>query len=210
MPINQCTLNHNNLMVFSGLLGLLPVYSLGQNFLVSMKGIGQCVYEGNGFNVYEIGSGHGALTSKLIKSKNHHIKLIEVDLYVAFYQVKRMYVMCSLLTVDVLESSHHILFLSKPSPIVGNISFNIVKELLFSFIGGTNIITVVEFMVQLTDPIEGLAFNSQTTLLGFLFHLKGGTVISPTNFFPKPNVMCSYVTIDVKFYELYFHQALKV
>jgi 16S rRNA (adenine1518-N6/adenine1519-N6)-dimethyltransferase len=112
-----------------------PKKSLGQHFLTDMEiaeRIAGSLLPADGIqNVLEIGPGMGVLTQFLVKRKDMHLKLIEIDRESVIYLMKHFPSLeHNIISGDFL---HHDLsgIFNSPFHIIGNFPYNISSQILF-------------------------------------------------------------------------------
>ncbi|MDI6767862.1 MAG: 16S rRNA (adenine(1518)-N(6)/adenine(1519)-N(6))-dimethyltransferase RsmA [Bacteroidota bacterium] len=186
-----------------------PKQSLGQNFLVDDNIARKIVREmvlTNEDIVFEIGAGQGALTSHLAQNAKHLIA-VEIDGRVVA-ELKNKF---SQNTVEIL---HHdflkislISFKNKLNQklrLVGNIPYHLTSSILFKFFEERTAIKDATIMVQ-REVAKRIVAKPNTKDYGILsvFSQYYGEPkllfnVSPTCFYPKPQVISSVLHIKIR------------
>jgi len=178
-------------------MNLKPLKRFGQNYLTDPNILNKIVTEispKNEDNIIEIGPGKGALTGKLLE-KVKSISAIEIDKR-AREELSEKFLQLKLISGDFLEADLHDLFSikNKKLRVVGNIPYNITSPILFKLIENNNLVNDSVLMVQyeVAKRIKGKKgtkdYGILSVLLNFFADVKFCFKVSPSSFYPKPNV----------------------
>lgn len=177
----------------------------GQNFLINPK-IRQTLVEAlgakSGDEVWEIGPGLGAMTALLLE-KSFSVKAFEIDL--GFIRVlKKLFAeenRFELIEGDVLKTWQQ----ETPAPfLLGNLPYNVAATLLANFIEkgcvfSRMVVTVQkEVALRMTAAAGSKDYSSFSVLCASVYNTKPLMTITPSSFFPQPNVDSMGVLLEKK------------
>lgn len=188
-------------------MNLKPLKRFGQNYLTDPNILNKIVTEispKNEDNIIEIGPGKGALTAKLLE-KVKSISAIEIDKRIR-EELSEKFPQLKLISGDFLEADLHDLFSikNKKLRVVGNIPYNITSPILFKLIENNNLVNDSVLMVQyeVAKRIKGTKgtkdYGILSVLLNFFADVKFCFKVSPSSFYPKPNVDSGVVHLFFK------------
>ena len=174
--------------------------SLGQNFLIDKNIIRKIIntVEIKNRNVVEIGSGRGALTEEILKSRPKTLILIEKD-YEMAKELKLKFLKNKIIKVyhaDVLKFDLEKIII-KNSIIFGNLPYNISSQILIKFLKLKNwppnfSDLIFMFQKELGDKIIGSYPSSNygrlSIITGYRLSVIKKFLVSSNCFFPKPKV----------------------
>lgn len=183
-----------------------PKQSLSQNFLVD-DNIGKKIVESLDIQtndvVIEIGPGQGALT-KHIARKTKHLIAIDIDRRIVEFLHKKFAASnVIILHGDFLETNIGEFYdrYSVKLRIVGNIPYHLTGPLLFKIFDNRSVVSDCTLMVQ-KEVAQRIVAKPGTKTYGILsvFAQLYGVptllfTVSPSCFFPKPNVVSAVVQI---------------
>jgi 16S rRNA (adenine1518-N6/adenine1519-N6)-dimethyltransferase len=188
-------------------MNLKPLKRFGQNYLIDSNILNKIVTEitpKNEDNIIEIGPGKGALTAKLLDKVNS-ITAIEIDKRVR-EELSEKFSQLKLISGDFLKMDLDDLFSikNKKLRVVGNIPYNITSPILFKLIENNNLVEDSVLMVQyeVAKRIKGKKgikdYGILSVLLNFFAEVKFCFKVSPSSFYPKPNVDSAVVHLFFK------------
>ena len=174
--------------------------SLGQNFLIDRNIIKKITNLTNikNCNIVEIGPGHGALTTEILKLEPKSFHIIEKDfelfskLKFRFRNDKRVFPH----NKDILKFDFKKV-LKKKLIIFGNLPYNISSQILIQIIKIKNLSTVVDdiifmFQKELGEKIvckfPSKNYGRLSVISNYKLIVKNKFLVSPNCFFPKPKV----------------------
>lgn len=178
-------------------MNLKPLKRFGQNYLTDPNILNKIITEispKNVDNIIEIGPGKGALTAKLLE-KVDAISAIEIDKRVR-EDLSEKFPQVKLISDDFLKIDLQDLYSikNKKLRVVGNIPYNITSPILFRLIENNNLVEDSVLMVQyeVANRIKGKKgtkdYGILSVLLNFFADVKFCFKVSPSSFYPKPNV----------------------
>ena len=184
-----------------------PLKRFGQNYLFDLNIINKIVAEINpepNDNIIEIGPGHGSLTEKLLE-KTDIITAIEIDKRIK-ENLQNRFPGLKLISEDVLKTDFRKIFSerNKKLRVVGNIPYNITSPILFKMIEYNDVIEDSILMVQyeVAKRLKGEKgtkdYGILSVLLKFFAGVKFCFKVSPSSFYPKPNVFSAVVHLFFK------------
>ncbi len=184
-----------------------PLKRFGQNYLFDQNIINKVVLEINPQkkdNIIEIGPGHGSLTEKLL-GKTDTLTAIEIDKRVK-EDLQNKFPGLNLISEDVLKTDFRRIFLreNKKIRLVGNIPYNITSPRTFKMIEYNDVIEDSVLMVQyeVAKRLKGERgtkdYGILSVLLNFFAEVKFCFKVSPSSFYPKPNVFSAVVHLFLK------------
>ena len=176
---------------------LKPLKRFGQNYLTDPNILNKIITEispKNEENIIEVGPGKGSLTGKLLEKVNS-VTAIEIDKRVR-EELSEKFPRLKLISGDFLKTDLNDLFLinNKKLRVVGNIPYNITSPILFKLIENNNLVNDSVLMVQyeVAKRIKGKKgtkdYGILSVLLNFFADVKFCFKVSPSSFYPKPNV----------------------
>lgn len=179
----------------------------GQNYLSDTNILNKIITEINpkaDDNIIEVGPGSGALTEKILEKVNN-VTAIEIDKRVKENLINR-FPKLNLICEDILKINLNDIYLQKNKKlrIVGNIPYNITSPILFKLIEYNNVIEDSVLMVQyevakrLKGEIGTKDYGILSVLLKFFAEVKLCFKVSPSSFYPKPNVYSAIVHLFFK------------
>ncbi len=192
-------------------MNLKPLKRFGQNFLTDPNILNKIVTEifpKSEENIIEIGPGKGALTGKLLE-KVKSISAIEIDKRVR-EELSEKFPQLKLISGDFLELDLKNLYSlkNKKLRVVGNIPYNITSPILFKLIENNNLVNDSVLMVQyeVSKRIKGTKgtkdYGILSVLLNFFADVKFCFKVSPSSFYPKPNVDSAVIHLFFKEIEI--------
>ncbi len=178
-------------------MDIKPLKRFGQNYLTDPNIIKKIVEEispAEDDNLVEIGPGKGALTERLIE-KVDVLTAVEIDKRVR-EELSGRFPKLNLISDDFLETDLQKLYSikNKKLRIAGNIPYNITSPILFKFIENNSLVSDSVLMVQneVAKRIKGKKgtkdYGILSVLLNFFAGVKYCFKVSPSSFYPKPNV----------------------
>ena len=184
-----------------------PLKRFGQNYLFDQNIINKIVSEINPQkrdNIIEIGPGRGSLTEKILE-KTNSLTAIEIDKRVK-EDLQTKFPGLDLITEDVLKTDFRKIFLkeNKKIRLVGNIPYNITSPIIFKMIEYNDVIEDSVLMVQyeVAKRLNGEKgtkdYGILSVLLKFFAEVKFCFKVSPSSFYPKPNVSSAVVHLFFK------------
>jgi 16S rRNA (adenine1518-N6/adenine1519-N6)-dimethyltransferase len=196
--INDIDINYNSpsaLRIFLEKEGIGMRKKYGQNFLINPQirtALVDALGVQSGDEVWEIGPGIGAMTALLLKRKIK-VKAFEID--IGFIRILKNLFSgeegFSLIEGDVLKTWHT----QEPAPfLLGNLPYNIAAVLLADFIEKRNIFSRMVITVQkevalrMAAPAGSQDYSSFSVLFASAYKVKPLMTISPSSFYPQPNV----------------------
>jgi 16S rRNA (adenine1518-N6/adenine1519-N6)-dimethyltransferase len=189
-----------------------PLKHLGQNFLTSTaiaKKIVLLLGNIKNQNIYEIGSGMGALTIHLVNSEAN-LTCFDVDIRAVKYLEEKYkdFNNIKIIHSDIRQIKFENIEKSSVS-VIGNIPYNITNDILFWLLDNSEYINIVVLTMQ-REVAERYTAKPNTKQYGITtlalklygkakiyFHIPAGA------FFPKPKVMSSVLFIDFSDRKLY-------
>ncbi len=184
-----------------------PLKRFGQNYLFDQNIINKIISEinpGKKDNILEIGPGHGSLTEKLLE-KTNTLTAIEIDKRIK-EDLQNKFPGLRLISEDVLKTDFRKIFSDgkKKIRVVGNIPYNITSPIIFKMIEYNDIIKDSVLMVQyeVAKRLKGEKgtkdYGILSVLLNFFAEVKFCFKVSPSSFYPKPNVFSALVHLFFK------------
>jgi 16S rRNA (adenine1518-N6/adenine1519-N6)-dimethyltransferase len=188
-------------------MNLKPLKRFGQNYLSDPNILNKIITEIsplNEDNIVEIGPGSGALTVKLLEKVNS-ITALEIDKRVQ-EELRKKFPQINLISGDFLDTDLYDLFSikNKKLKIVGNIPYNITSPILFKLIERNKLVSESVLMVQyeVAKRIKGEKgtkdYGILSVLLNYFAEIKFCFKVSPSSFYPKPNVESAIIHLFFK------------
>jgi len=184
-----------------------PIKRFGQNYLVDRNILLKIVQEINPSpddKIVEIGPGHGALTSEIIKYAPD-LTLVEIDNRV-IDELKFRFPDILIINNDFLKIDLRNLYHSKGKTlrIVGNIPYNITSPIIFKMIGNKEFIKDSVLMIQY-EVAKRLIADKRTkdygilaVILNYFADVKLCFKVSPNVFYPKPKVHSAVIHLNFR------------
>ncbi|WCR57853.1 16S rRNA (adenine(1518)-N(6)/adenine(1519)-N(6))-dimethyltransferase RsmA [Wolbachia endosymbiont of Ctenocephalides felis wCfeJ] len=185
---------------------LKPKKTLGQNFILSNDITKRIVgLAGNleDFNVIEIGPGYGALTREILACNPKSLLAIEKDSNLVKHhnqllnEYKERY---RIIEADALQVAEEEL-VERPIKIIANLPYNISVALFLKWLNSIKFFTSLTLMFQkeVADRIvakpNSKDYGSLSMLSQLLCDIKKEFDIEPKEFFPRPKVHSSIITV---------------
>lgn len=188
-------------------MNLKPLKRFGQNYLTDPNILNKIVTEispRNEDNLIEIGPGKGALTIKLLEKVNS-VTAIEIDKRVR-EELSEKFPQLKLISGDFLKIDLHNLYSikNKKLRIVGNIPYNITSPILFKLMENNELVYDSVLMVQyeVAKRIKGKKgtkdYGILSVMLNFFSDVKFCFKVSPSSFYPKPNIDSAVIHLFFK------------
>ncbi len=188
-------------------MNLKPLKRFGQNYLTDPNILNKIVTEispEEEDNLIEIGPGKGALTGKLLE-KVTSLTAIEIDKRVCD-ELSEKFPELKLISGDFLKIDLNDLysFKNKKLRVVGNIPYNITAPILFKMIENSSLVNDSVIMVQyeVAKRIKGKKgtkdYGILSVLLNYFAEVKFCFKVSPSSFYPKPNVDSAVIHLFFK------------
>jgi 16S rRNA (adenine1518-N6/adenine1519-N6)-dimethyltransferase len=184
--------------------GLTPSRALGQNFVVdpnTVRRIARLAEVGQGDLVLEIGAGLGSLTLALVET-GATVHAMEVDRYLL--EPLRSVVEPHGVIVhhaDALSADYAEILGGRPAVVVANLPYNVATPLVLHLLESQPLITRMLVMVQkevgerfAAHAGDG-AYGAASLRVQYFADARVVGKVSPTVFFPKPNVESALVSI---------------
>ena len=183
-----------------------PLKRFGQNYLTDLNIINKIIAEIKPRKkdyLIEIGPGRGSLTEKLLE-KTDSLTAIEIDKRIK-EDLQNKFAKLKLISEDVLKIDLRKIFPEKKKiRVVGNIPYNITSPIIFKMIEYNDIIEDSVLMVQyeVAKRLKGVKgtkdYGILSVLLNFFAEVKFCFKVSPSSFYPKPNVLSAVVHLFFK------------
>ena len=188
--------------------GVLPLKSLGQNFLIDYNNIYRIANAADikpGDLVYEVGPGLGGLTRAALEL-GAEVIAVEIDkrclgtLQELAIEYPKFQVICG----DAMKIDHSQFFAGRPFKIIANLPYNIGTPLLINWLTAKRwppIWSSLTLMFQSEVADRLLAspnspdYSRLTIITQFRSIVQKKFELSPNNFFPPPKVNSTVVTI---------------
>ncbi len=195
--------NENNMRKFL----LKPKKSLGQNFILSSEIIKRIVVlAGNleNFNVIEIGPGYGALTREILVHNPKSLLSIEKDRDLVKHHDQLLnehqgkYRIIEADALHVIEEE----LIERPVKVIANLPYNISVALFLNWLNNIKFFTNLTLMFQkevadrITARPNSKDYGSLSVLSQLLCDIKKEFDIEPKEFFPRPKVHSSVITVN--------------
>jgi 16S rRNA (adenine1518-N6/adenine1519-N6)-dimethyltransferase len=181
--------------------------SLGQNFILSdrtAKRIVDLAGDLKKFNVIEIGPGYGALTKEILKRNPKFLLAIEKDTNMikqhhklsSLYKERYKIITGDALCVTETE------FVSGPIKIIASLPYNISVALFLKWLENIQIFTdlTLVFQKEVANRIAAQPYSKDYGYLSIISQLlcdiKINFDLAPEEFFPKPKVYSSVITVS--------------
>ena len=152
--------------------------------------------------IFEIGPGHGALTSKLDQA-TADLTVVEIDRDLAA-NISNLYPQINLVISDILKYDFSAWQPTQPARVVGNLPYNISTPLLFRLFTTLEKISDMHFMLQV-EVVNRLAAAPASADYGRLsimsqYHCEIEKLfeVPPTAFIPAPKVTSAIVRLRPK------------
>lgn len=178
-----------------------PSKKMGQNFLINQnikeKIVDSIDIDNNDF-VVEIGPGFGALT-KIILSKTNNLKLIELDKRLVEF-LRNEYPQIELFNEDVLKFDFSKIN-ENEFKLISNLPYSVSSKVILKVLKYANFKKAV-FMIQkeMAERIVAKCgtkkYNNFSVLLSITANIKKLFDVSPTCFYPKPEVNSSVISFE--------------
>ncbi|WP_343289010.1 16S rRNA (adenine(1518)-N(6)/adenine(1519)-N(6))-dimethyltransferase RsmA [Wolbachia endosymbiont of Encarsia formosa] len=185
---------------------LKPKKSLGQNFILSneiTKRIVALAGSMKDFNVIEIGPGYGALTREILAYNPKFLLSIEKDSSLVKHheqllnEHKGKYRIIEADALNVVEKE----LVECPVKVIANLPYNISVALFLKWLNNIKFFTNLTLMFQ-KEVAEGITaepsskdYGSLSVLSQLLCDIKKEFDIEPKEFFPRPKVYSSVITV---------------
>ncbi|MDM8335150.1 16S rRNA (adenine(1518)-N(6)/adenine(1519)-N(6))-dimethyltransferase RsmA [Wolbachia pipientis] len=186
---------------------LKPKKSLGQNFILSREVTKRIVVlAGNleDFNVIEIGPGYGALTREILAHNPKSLLAIEKDSNLEQYHNQLLsehqgkYRIIEADALHVVEEE----LIERPVKVIANLPYNVSVALFLKWLNNIKFFTSLTLMFQreVADRIiarpNSKDYGSLSVLSQLICDIRKEFDIEPKEFFPRPNVYSSVVTVN--------------
>tara|TARA_Y100001970_G_scaffold17655_1_gene19832 strand:+ start:4775 stop:5569 length:795 start_codon:yes stop_codon:yes gene_type:complete len=192
-----------------------PKKSLGQNFLIDKNIINLIVDSGNISEndvIFEVGSGTGNLTEKILSCKPKKIFTIEKDKILAKKLVEKFKDKVFMINEDILKINEKNLS-DKPMIVFGNLPYNISTQILVKWIKIVDLNQTFKRFILMFQKEVGERIIAETNkksygrlsiLTSWRMDVKKIMDVSPKSFFPVPKVKSTILLIEpkVKYYNL--------
>lgn len=184
-----------------------PIKRFGQNYLVDKNILLKIVNEitpSQDDAIIEIGPGHGALTSELLKF-SPDLTLVEIDKRV-IDELNAKYPQVEVINDDFLKLDLEKLSKRKGKAlrIVGNIPYNITSPIIFKMIENNGYVKDSVLMIQyevakrLTADRNSRDYGILSVILNYFADVKLCFKVSPNVFIPKPKVFSAVVHLNFR------------
>ncbi len=195
--------NENNMKKFL----LKPKKSLGQNFILSSeitKKIVALAGSLENFNVIEIGPGYGALTREILVHNPKSLLSIEKDRDLVKHHDQLLnehqgkYKIIEADALHVIEEE----LIERPVKVIANLPYNISVVLFLKWLNNIKFFTSLTLMFQkevadrITARPNSKDYGSLSVLSQLLCDVKKEFNIEPKEFFPRPKVHSSVITVN--------------
>ena len=186
-----------------------PKKSLGQNFLKNKEILSRIVSYGNITKndiILEIGPGTGNLTNELLKKNPKELIVVEKDDELAKIIKNKYGRKVNVVNKDILNIFKRLRF-NKPIKVFGNLPYNISTKILTSFLKLENLNTqfnkfIFIFQKEVADRIiakeNTKEYGRLSILTSWKMYGEKKFDIDPINFYPKPKVWSSLITLTPK------------
>ncbi|WP_265017679.1 16S rRNA (adenine(1518)-N(6)/adenine(1519)-N(6))-dimethyltransferase RsmA [Wolbachia endosymbiont (group A) of Epistrophe grossularia] len=186
---------------------LKPKKSLGQNFILSSEIIKRIVVlAGNleNFNVIEIGPGYGGLTREILVHNPKSLLSIEKDRDLVKHHDQLLnehqgkYRIIEADALHVIEEE----LIERPVKVIANLPYNISVALFLNWLNNIKFFTNLTLMFQkevadrITARPNSKDYGSLSVLSQLLCDIKKEFDIEPKEFFPRPKVHSSVITVN--------------
>ena len=180
-----------------------PKKSLGQNFLTDrniVKKIIKLINDYENKTIIEVGPGHGALTSQILKNNPKKLILIEKDKFLS-NELSGIYKYNKSINIhneDALNFDYN--KINKPKSIIANLPYNISIKLVINWLKNINEFSEVVVMLQ-KEVAHKMNYSSNMkmnrlnfiTLMTSIYNIEFN--VSRNVFYPKPKVDSTIVKI---------------
>ncbi len=195
--------NENNMRKFL----LKPKKSLGQNFILSSeitKKIVALAGSLENFNVIEIGPGYGALTREILVHNPKSLLSIEKDRDLVKHHdqlLNEHQGKYRIIEEDALHVTEEEL-IERPVKVIANLPYNISVVLFLKWLNNIKFFTSLTLMFQkevadrITARPNSKDYGSLSVLSQLLCDIKKEFDIEPKEFFPRPKVHSSVITVN--------------
>lgn len=195
--------NENNMRKFL----LKPKKSLGQNFILSneiTKKIVALAGSLKNFNVIEIGPGYGALTREILVHNPKSLLSIEKDRDLVKHHdqlLNEHQGKYRIIEEDALHVTEEEL-IERPVKVIANLPYNISVVLFLKWLNNIKFFTSLTLMFQkevadrITARPNSKDYGSLSVLSQLLCDIKKEFDIEPKEFFPRPKVHSSVITVN--------------
>lgn len=195
--------NENNMRKFL----LKPKKSLGQNFILSSeitKKIVALADSLENFNVIEIGPGYGVLTREILVHNPKSLLSIEKDRDLVKHHDQLLnehqgkYRIIEADALHVIEEE----LIERPVKVIANLPYNISVVLFLKWLNNIKFFTNLTLMFQkevadrITARPNSKDYGSLSVLSQLLCDIKKEFDIEPKEFFPRPKVHSSVITVN--------------
>jgi len=181
---------------------IFPKKAFGQNFLWNESILDRIASQLAGSRlVIEIGTGPGTLTEKLAENSEKVITY-DIDERLYMFSKKRLseFDNIEFIHKDFLESDIFS-YIDKDVTFVGNLPYNIASRIIVKLASfGKKMLFMLQKEVadRLISKKNSKNYSFFTAYVGFYCKPKRLFDISPDNFFPKPNVYSSIISLEPK------------
>ncbi len=180
----------------------------GQHFLKNKDIVKKIVEIENLSNefVIEIGPGLGSLTKEIINQDPKKLICIEKDISLKPY-INHLFDKnrnAEIIFEDALKINFNEKFKKRNFILIGNLPYNIATTLIINWLKYINVFNAIVVMVQkeVADRLIAKVSTSNYSRISILAQsfcdVKKKLDIEPTNFYPKPKVTSSVITIHAK------------
>ncbi|TVS89979.1 16S rRNA (adenine(1518)-N(6)/adenine(1519)-N(6))-dimethyltransferase RsmA [Wolbachia pipientis] len=186
---------------------LKPKKSLGQNFILSSeitKKIVSLAGSLENFNVIEIGPGYGALTREILVHNPKSLLSIEKDRDLVKHHdqlLNEHQGKYRIIEEDALHVTEEEL-IERPVKVIANLPYNISVVLFLKWLNNIKFFTSLTLMFQkevadrITARPNSKDYGSLSVLSQLLCDIKKEFDIEPKEFFPRPKVHSSVITVN--------------
>lgn len=181
--------------------------SLGQNFILSNTTAERVVNLAGdlaGFNVIEIGPGYGSLTKEILKRNPNSLLAVEKDSSLVKQHnqlLSKYHDKYRIIAADALHITEGEL-IEHPVKLIANLPYNISVALLLKWLSNISFFTNLTLIFQ-KEVAERIAAQPNSKDYGYLSiisqlmcDVKVEFNLDPQEFFPKPKVYSSVITIN--------------
>ncbi len=185
-----------------------PCKSLSQNFLIDQNIIDMIVKSAcltPQDTVLEIGPGMGALTQSLLKTNATVIAVEKDNRLVPYLRKQFCSEKLSVIQGDILTLNLQNLFIkNKKIKVISSLPYQVTSQILDKFCPLHENISSLTFIMQkevaerIQEPPNSKAYSFLSVFTHFYAHCQTLFNISPSCFFPKPNVHSSVLQLTLK------------
>lgn len=186
-------------------LNSFPKKRMGQNFLSdeeTAKNIINCLPNRIDGALIEIGPGLGALTKYILEKYGKNVILVEKDKNMSNY-LSKTYSDIKIINNDILKFEFDDFLTGDENWIVGNLPYNISKQILRKIIDNRKKIkgAVLTLQKEVASRLTALPrckdYAAITVLFAFISSVALQFDIEKEHFYPKPKVTSSVIRIDI-------------